>query len=252
MKKIGIFLLIALFVVGCYFGYQYYQQWEAKKFNEIEFLKRNQDMIVQRITDLSTTLTKVMGETVKVQTLPKEDATYEGLKTEVLKLKEDEEANKEEIARLREELSKQRQAFLGSEDRILINTTAEEQLLIYRDEKGALQPASANITKIIEHREDKDKSIPVTIEEARIVEKARSGLKAGGYYSFDKNYGVIISKGIFSIKDYSFNASLLLHDFENFKLIVGGDIAYEFRDNLELAIGYNTEKEFYGALRWSF
>jgi len=251
MKILGVILLIVALVLGGYFGYQYYKQWEERKFNEIEFLRCNQDMLVQKITDLSVTVTKVVNDTVKVQTLPKEYATYEGLKKEVIELKEDEESNKEEIARLKEKLSEQRQAFLSSDDTILIKTVDDETILLYRDDSGMLQPASEGIEKIIEHRE-MPSVIPILAEEGITNKKASLKLKAGGYYSFDSTYGVIISKGILSIKDYSFNVSLLINDFEDFSFIAGGDIGYEIRDNIELAFGYNTEKEFYGALRWSF
>jgi len=249
MKIFGIILLVVVLVVGGYFGYQYYQKWEEKKFNEIEFLKRNQDMMVQKITDLSVTVTKVVNDTVKVQTVTKEDATQESLKKQIIELKKDEEANKEEIAKLREELSAQRKAFLASDDTILIKTTDDETILLYRDESGNLQPASDNIEKIIEHKDVSN--VPLPIEEAKL-DKANWNIKAGGYYSFDDSYGIILSKGIINIKDYSLNVSLLIQDFEDFRFVVGGDVGYLVRDNIELAFGYNTDKEFYGALRWSF
>ena len=251
MKIFGVILLVVVLAVGSFFGYQYYKQWEEKKFNEIEFLRRNQDMMVQKITELSVTVTKVVNDTVKVQTVTKEDATYEGLKNQVIELRKDETANKEEIARLREELSAQRKAFLASDDTILISGKNDETYLLYRDESGNLQPASDNIEKIIEHKELPESSL--IGEQKELVNKKKSlNLKAGGYYAFDQSYGVIISKGMVHIWDYSLNVSLLIQDFENFKFIAGGDIGWEIRDNIELAVGYNTEKEFYGALRWSF
>jgi len=77
-------------------------------------------------------------------------------------------------------------------------------------------------------------------------------LKAGGYYSLDKTYGVIISKGIFTIKDYSINASLLLSDYEDLKLAVGADIGYSAGNNFELGVGYNTNKDYYIKLQYQF
>ena len=249
MKIFGVIILIIALVVGGWFGYQYYQKWEERKFNEIEFLKRNQDMMVQKITDLSVTVTKVVNDTVKVQTVTKEDATYEEIKKKVIELQKDEKANKEEIKKLREDLSIQRKAFLASDYTILISGKNDETYLLYRDESGNLQPASDNIEKIIEHKDIK--LIPLPIEEVKL-DKANWNIKAGGYYSFDNSYGVIISKGIINIKDYSLNVSLLIQDFEDFRFVVGGDVGYMVRDNIELAFGYNTDKEFYGALRWSF
>jgi len=249
-KIILVTIIIALLLFGGYSGYNYFKKWEANRFSEMNMLRANQDLFLQKVTDLSVTITKVVNDVAKTTTTPKADSTYEGLKNEVIELKKDEEVNKEEIARLREELSAQRKAFLASDDTILVKTIEGETILLYRDESGMLQPASEGIEKIIEHKDVS--SVPILAEEEIAVKKTRLGLKAGGYYSFDNSYGVIISKGIISIKDYSLNVSLLINDFEDFKFIAGGDIAYEVRDNIELAFGYNTEKEFYGALRFTF
>jgi len=249
-KVILIVLIVAGLIFGGYKGWGLYKQWEEKKFNEIEFLRRNDDMIVQKITDLSVTVTKVVNDTAKVQTVTKEDATYEELKKRVIELEKNKEANKDEIAKLREDLSTQRKAFLASDDTILISGKNDETYLLYRDESGNLQPASDNISKIIEHKDVSN--VPILAEEEIAIKKTSLKLKAGGYYSFDDSYGVIISKGILSIKDYSLNVSLLIQDFEDFRFVVGGDVGYMIRDNIELAFGYNTDKEFYGALRWSF
>ena len=250
MKIFGIILLVVVLVVGGYFGYQYYQKWEEKKFNEIEFLKRNQDMMVQKITDLSVTVTKVVNDTVKVQTVTKEDATQESLKKQIIELKKDEEANKEEIAKLREELSAQRKAFLASDDTILIKTTDDETILLYRDESGNLQPASDNIEKIIEHKDVSN--VPLPIEEAKL-DKANWNIKAGGYYNITgKESGIILSKGILNIKRYSLNVSLLsdLKDLEGINL--GANINYGIKDNLELGVGITIDKDYFIALEYSF
>ena len=89
------------------------------------------------------------------------------------------------------------------------------------------------------------------------MEKMRLGnvrILTGSLYEpvTGEEFDVIVSKGIINIKDYSLNVSLLIPDFKDFRLVVGGDVAYMVRDNIELAFGYNTDKEFYGALRWSF
>jgi len=252
MKTFKIILFIVLIgMLGfCgYSGYNYFVSWEANRFSEINMLRANQDLFLKKVTSLSETITRVVNDTAKTTTTPKIDNTYVELKEKVLELQKDETANKEEIARLREELSIQRKAFLASDDTILIKTIDGETILLYRDEGGMLQPASEGIEKIIEHKDVSD--IPIPIEEAKL-DKANWNIKAGGYYSFDGTYGVIISKGIINIKDYSLNVSLLIQDFEDFKLVVGGDVGYMVRDNIELAFGYNTNREFYGALRFSF
>jgi len=253
MKIFKIILIIAIIIgigVGGYFGYRYFKQWEKDRFSEINMLRSNQDLFLQKITDLSITITHIVNDMAKTTTTPKPDNTYEGLKNEVIELKKDETANKKEIAKLREELSAQRKAFLASDDTILISGKNDETYLLYRDESGNLQPASDNIEKIIEHKDVSN--VPILAEEEIVVKKTSLKLKAGGYYAFDQSYGVIISKPIIHIKDYSLNVSLLIHDFEDFRFIAGGDIGYEIRDNIELAFGYNTDKEFYGALRISF
>jgi len=248
-KIILVIIIIALLSFAGCSGYQYYQRWEANRFSEMNMLRSNQDMFLKKVTDLSVTITRVVNDVAKTTTTPKIDNTYVELKEKVIELQKDENANKEEIAKLREELSIQRKAFLASDDTILIKTADGETILLYRDEGGMLQPASEGIEKIIEHKDVSD--IPLPIEEVKL-DKANWNIKAGGYYSFDSTYGVIISKGIINIKDYSLNVSLLIPDFKDFRFVVGGDVAYLVRDNIELAFGYSTDKEFYGALRWSF
>ena len=251
-KIILVIIIIALLSFCGYSGYNHYKQWEERKFNEIEFLKRNQDMMVQKITDLSVTVTKVVNDTVKVQTLPKEDATYEELKKKVIELQKDEKANKEQIAKLREDLSIQRKAFLASDDTILISGKNDETYLLYRDESGNLQPASDNIEKIIEHKE-LSSNVPILAEEEIAVKKTSLKLKAGGYYNITgKESGIILSKGLFGIKNYSLNVSLLsdLKDLEGINL--GANINYGIKDNLELGIGITIDKDYFIVLEYSF
>ena len=251
MKIVKTILVIVIIIgigVGGYFGYKAFKRWESNKYSEITMLKFNQNMFLQKITDLSTTLTKVVNDTAKVTTNPKPDNTYESLKEQVIELKKNEDANKDEINSLKEKLSEQRQAFLASDDTILIKT-AEGNLLLYRDTEGNLQPASEGVEKIIEHKDVSN--IPIPIKEVELVKKSYT-LKAGAYYSFDKTYGVILSKDIINIKNYSLNASILLSDFKDFKFAVGGDIGYKLKDNLELGVGYNTNRDYYIKLQYSF
>jgi len=244
-------LLVLALIFGVYKGYNLYMQWDAKRYNEMEILRRNQDMFLRKITDLSESVTKIVNDTVKTTVVVEPDHTYESLKDEVIELKQDEEANKEEIEKLREELSAQRKAFLASDDTIYIKTVDDETILLYRDEDGTLQPASANIEKIIEHRE-LSSVVPILAEEEIEIKGTSYNLKAGGFYSLDNTYGIIISKSIFTIWDLSLNASLLLSDFEDFKFAVGGDIAYEINDGLELGVGYSTDNQYYIKLQYQF
>ncbi len=251
VKLVFVILLVLALIFGAYKAYDYFKQWEADRFSEINMLRANQDLTLKKVTTLSESLTRIVNDVIKTTTVVKPDHTYESLKDEVLELKEDEEANKDEIEKLREQLSERRKAFLASDDTIYIKTIDDDTLLIYRDTEGTLQPASANISKIIEHRE-LSSVVPILAEEEIAIKKTSYNLKAGGYYSFDNTYGIIISKGIFSIKDYSVNASLLLSDFEDFKFAVGGDVGYLVGDNLEIGVGYNTNKEYYVKLEYNF
>ena len=254
MKIVKIILIIAIIIVLTFVGYRgylAYQKWQNDRFSEINMLRANQDMFLKKVTDLSTAVTRIVNDTIKTTIEVKPDHTYEALKDEVIELKKDETANKEEIEKLKEELSIQRQAFLARDDTILIKTTDDDTLLIYRDTEGTLQPASDNIEKIIEHRE-LSSVVPILAEEEIEIKGTRYNLKAGGFYSLDGSYGAIISKSIFTIWDLSLNASLLLSDFEDFKFAVGGDIAYEINDGLELGVGYSTDNQYYIKLQYQF
>ena len=250
MKTFGVIILIIALIIGGYFGYNYFKKWEANRFSEMNMLRVNQDLFLKKVTSLSETITRVVNDVAKTTTTPKVDNTYEGLKNEVIELQKDEKANKEEIKKLREELSIQRKAFLASDDTILIKTADGETILLYRDEGGMLQPASEGIEKIIEHKDVSN--IPLPIEEVKL-DKANWNIKAGGYYNITgKESGIILSKGLFGIKNYSLNVSLLsdLKDLEGINL--GANINYSIKDNLELGIGITIDKDYFIALEYSF
>jgi len=250
MKIFKIILILVIIIgigFGSYFGYRWFKQWEANRFSEMTMLKFNQELFLKKVTELSETVTHVVNDTAKTTTTPKVDSTYVELKNEVIELKKDEIANKDEIAKLKEQLSEQRQAFLASDDTILIKKDGEN-ILLYRDEGGTLQPASEGIEKIIEHKDVSNITIPV----AKVETKKDLGLKAGGYYTLDKSYGVIISKELADFKDYSINASVLLSDYKDFKMAVGADIGYSLKEDIELGVGYNSNKDYYIKLQYSF
>jgi len=257
-KIILVIIIIALLSFGGYSGYQYYQKWQDnQKSNELkimEVLKANQGVIITLTTELAEIKKRVVGDTLKETVVVKEEApTYESKKEELIELRKDPVVNEEEIRVARIVFEDRIDEFQASPDKILINLgEGKEKIVIYEDKQGNLVSLESGIT-ITRHRKVeeviKDLQVGKTVE---VVKKKDLNLKAGGYYSFDGTYGVIISKGIINIKEYSLNVSLLINDFEDFRLVVGGDVGYMVRDNIELAFGYNTDKEFYGALRWSF
>ena len=218
--KMGFIILIilGLIFVG-YKGYLAYQKWQEPKV-----------------------------ETVKTIIEPLPDKTYEGLKEQVIELKKDEETNKDEIKILREELSIQRKAFLASDDTIYIKDTEGNKYLLYRDIEGNLQAGSDNIAKIIEHRD-----VPILVEEELMINKTTWDIKAGGYYSLiEREYGLILSREILGIKQYSLNISLLsdLKDFEGFNL--GANLNYEIKSDLELGVGITVDKNYFVVLEYNF
>ena len=254
MKKVKVILIIIIILALAFVGYQgylAYEKWQQTEKSRdqllIESLKANEGAIITLSTKLSDIEMKVVNDTLKtvVEIIP--DKSYESLKEQVIELSEDKETNKDEIKVLREQLSEQRQAFLASDDTILIKDIDGNSLLLYRDSDGALQPASAQIDKIVEHRD------VATFSEKEIVDDVTNwNIKFGGYYTLDKTYGVIISKGIFTVKDYSLNASLLLSDFEDIKYAIGADIDYSIGNNLNLGVGYNSDKDIYVKLQYEF
>jgi len=254
-KIILVIIIISMLAFCGYSGYQYYQKWQNnQKSNELkimEILRDNQGIIIKLTTELAEIQKKVVGETLKETIVIKEEApTYESKKEELIELEKDPVANEEKIKVARIVFEDRIDEFQASPDKILINLgEGEEKIVIYEDKDGNLVSLESGIT-ITRHRKLSE-FIPLPIEEVKL-DKANWNIKAGGYYSFDNSYGIILSKGILSIKDYSLNVSLLIQDFEDFRFVVGGDVGYMIRDNIELAFGYNTDKEFYGALRISF
>ena len=254
MKKVKVILVIIIIIALAFVGYQgylAYEKWQRTQKSRdqllIESLKANEGAIITLSTKLSDIEMKVVNDTLKtvVEIIP--DKSYESLKEQVIELKKDEDVNKDEIKVLREQLSEQRKNFLASDDTILIKDIDGNSLLLYRDSDGALQPASAQIDKIIEH-----KDVAVVSKKEIVNDVTNWNIKFGAYYTLDKTYGVIISKGIFTVKDYSLNASLLLSDFEDIKYAIGADIDYSIGNNLNLGVGYNSDKDIYVKLQYEF
>ena len=248
---IVIIIVLGLAFVG-YRGYLAYQKWQQSQKSQdqllIESLKANEGMIVKLTTELAEIKKKVIGDTLKETITIKEEApTYEAKKEELIELRKDPIVNEEKIKAARVVFEDRINEFQASPDKILINT-GEEKIVIYEDDTGNLVSLESGVT-ITRHKDVSD--IPIPIKEVELVKKSYT-LKAGGYYDFSGTYGVIISKGIFTVKDYSLNASVLLSDYKDLKFAIGADIGYKLKDNLELGVGYNTNKDYYIKLQYNF
>jgi len=209
-------------------------------------------LFLKKVTSLSESITHIVNDTVKTTVNVIPDKNYESLKEQVIELKKDEDVNKDEIKVLREQLSEQRKAFLASDDTILIKDIDGNSLLLYRDDDGALQPASAQIDKIIEHKDVEDICAGGICPPPEI-EKKKMNIKAGLYYDLiEKNYGGILSKKLIGIKDYSLNISLLSDMISLEGLKIGTDIGYNFGNDMEFGIGINHRKDIYIKFQYSF
>jgi len=72
------------------------------------------------------------------------------VKEELIKLRENESENKNEIAELRETFEKRIDEFQESPDKIMV-TTENEKVVLYEDEEGNLVSLSEGV-EIIRHR----------------------------------------------------------------------------------------------------
>ena len=248
-----IIIILALLFVG-YQGYLTYRKWQQTRKSHdqllIESLKANEGMIIRLTTKLAEIQKKVIGDTLKETIVIEEEApTYESTKEELIELRKDPEANAEAIELARVIFEERIDEFQESPDKILINT-GEEKIVLYEDKEGNLVSLQEGLT-ITRHRE-LSSVVPILAEEEIAISKTSLNLKAGGYYSLDKTYGVIISKGIFTIWDYSLNVSLLISDFEDVKFAVGGDIGYSLSNDFELGVGYSTDNQYYIKLQYQF
>ena len=249
-----IIILLALVFVG-YQGYLAYQKWQNDQKNTeqkiVDLLVKNSELIVKLEDRISKTEVKLVSETLKKVTIVKPDETYTALKDTIIELKKDKEKNKKELKALKDKQSENREEFLSSDYTLYIRLEDDTKLIFHRNPEGTLVADTGKVIKIIEHK-SLSETPPILVGEELAISKTSWDFKFGGFYALDKSYGIIISKGIFTVKDYSINASLLVSDFEDFKFAVGGDVGYLVGDNLELGIGYSTDKEYYIKLQYSF
>lgn len=253
LKAILVIVIILGLAFGGYKGYLAYQNWQQVEKSQdqllIESLKANEGMVVELTTELAKIKKKVISDTLKETIVIKEEApTYESTKEELIELRKDPEVNAEKIEIARIELEKRMDEFQESPDKILINM-GEEKIVIYEDGEGNLVSLESGIT-ITRHKDVSD--IPIPIEEKEL-EATDWDFKFGGYYDLtEKDYGLMLSKEIFSIKSYNLNVSLLsdLKSLEGFNL--GANINYSLKSDLEFGVGITIDKTYFMCLEYSF
>ena len=245
MKKtisiILIIFIIAILVFTGYKGYQEYQSWrtareaktESQELRLIELLNDNQEAIVKLYTKIAVVEKKIIGGTLKETTIIKEEAeTYNEIKSELIELRKDEEANKEEIEALRIEYEERIKEYRESPDKIMVNT-GEEKIVIYEDDQGNLVSLESGV-KITRHRDAEE-----VIEE----------LKAGTIIKEEEREYRLSINAIYDIEDEGFHPGLSyqLWDWRKFSLNITGynfeeikgglDICYNISDNIVVGAG---------------
>jgi len=261
MKSIWKIIIIIIIVLGLsfvgYSGYLAYHKWQQSQKSQdqllIESLKANKGMIVEISTELAEIKKKVNSDTLKETIVIKEEApTYESKKEELIELRKDPIINEEQIKVARIEFEDRINEFQASPDKILINM-GDEKIILYEDINGNLVSLESGVT-ITRHRKVEDVINDLKAgQKVETIKKKDLGLKAGGYYDIgNKGYGLIVSKDIINIKDYSLNVSLLsdLKDLEGINL--GANINYNISNSLELGAGITIDKDYYIALEYSF
>lgn len=233
-KKIIITLvIIVLLLFGGYSVYRYWLSGGEKVTTDeqeiIELLQKQQGTILTLRTEIAEIEKKVVNETLKEKIkVTEEGETYEGVKDELIKLRENETENKEEIKALRETFEKRIDEFQESPDKIMV-TSGDEKVVIYEDSEGNLVSLNEGV-EIIRHRKtepllEKDLQVGQTIEE--INDKFRLSIL------YDGDFSPAVSYSVLDWKDLSLNVTG--YDFESPKL--GADISYNIKGNLEIGAG---------------
>jgi hypothetical protein len=233
-KKIIITLvIIVLLLFGGYSVYRYWLSGGEKVTTDeqeiIELLQKQQGTILTLRTEIAEIEKKVVNETLKEKIkVTEEGETYEGVKDELIKLRENEAENKEEIKALRETFEKRIDEFQESPDKIMV-TSGDEKVVLYEDSEGNLVSLNEGV-EIIRHRKtepllEKDLQVGQTIEE--INDKFRLSIL------YDGDFSPAVSYSVLDWKDLSLNVTG--YDFESPKL--GADISYNIKGNLEIGAG---------------
>ncbi len=233
-KKIIITILVlSLLIYGGYRAYHYFRLSSGKvsTVNQeiVELLQKQQGTVLTLRTEIAEIEKRVIADTLKETTIVKEGETYEGVKEELIKLRENESENKEEIKALRETFEKRINEFQESPDKIMV-TTEDSKVVLYEDAEGNLVSLSEGV-EIIRHRKvepllEKDLEVGQVIEDEPFDKFSFSLL-------YDGDISPAISYSVLDWKDLNLNVTA--YNFEQPKL--GADISYNIRGDLELGAG---------------
>lgn len=232
-KKIILTLVvIVLLLFGGYYAYRYWLSGGEKiSTNEqeiIELLQRQQGAIIRLQTEIADVEKRVVTDTLKETVVIRESETYEGVKDELIKLRENETENKDQIKELREVFEKRIDDFQKSEDKIMV-TVGDEKVVIYEDEEGNLMSLNEGV-EIIRHRKT-EPLLEKDLEVGQPVEELND--KFAFSILYDGEFTPAISYSIFDWRDLSLNVTG--YDFEQPKL--GADVSYNIKGNLEIGAG---------------
>lgn len=248
MKKIVSIILILIITVSLIFvgykGYQAFQDWrigrnakiESEELRLIELLNDNQEAIIKLYTKIAVVEKKIVTDTLKETTIIKGDAeTYSKVKDELIELRKDEEANKEEIEALRVVFEERIEEYKKSKDKILVNT-GEDKIVIYEDSEGNLVSLESGVT-ITRHR--KAEEVIKELKAGVIIEKEKDKkyeLSFNAIYDLDdKSFYPGLSYQLLDWRKFSLN--ITGYDYNNIK---GGlDLCYTVGDNIVVGAGMN-------------
>lgn len=233
-KKIIIAILVIILLL--FGGQMIYRSWlsddkvATDEQEIIALLQKQQGAILTLKTEIAEIEKRVVSDTMKEKVIMEEDKTYEGVKEELIKLRENEAENKKEITELRKFFEKRIDEFQESKDKIMI-TSGEEKIIIYEDEEGNLVSLNEGVT-IIRHRK-----VEPLLEGKKDLEVGKTIEELNDNWSFSMIYdggiNVGVSYSIVDWKDLSLNVTA--YDFEQPKL--GADVSYKIKGNLEIGAG---------------
>jgi hypothetical protein len=237
-KKIAIaIIIIAILGYGGWAGYRYIEgrlaDNQTVSINQeiIELLDKQQGMIVKLQTEIADVERRVVADTLKEKVIVTEDSqTYEGIKEQLVSLRENEEENKEEIKALREVFEQRIDEFQESPDKIMV-TSGDEKVVLYEDSEGNLVSLSEGV-EIIRHRKA-EPLLEQDLQAGQTIEEVNDNFSISMLYPIEGDFTPAISYRVLNWRRLSINTTA--YDYNEPKL--GIDLGYNAKGNLEVAGG---------------